>query len=100
MDLILNIDDRDLDTLNFKGCILFLFEEYYEAILCFDKCLAIDEEYFYALFNKGLVLRIMNEFNESLICFDILLKEHKYEDKVEFYRQEILEKIEATVDWS
>ena len=100
MDLILDIDDRDLDTLNFKGCILFLFEEYYEAILCFDKCLAIDEEYFYALFNKGLVLRIMNEFNESLICFDILLKEHKYEDKVEFYRQEILEKIEATVDWS
>ena len=100
MDLILEINDRDLDTLNFKGCILFLFDEYYEAILCFDKCLAIDEEYFYALFNKGLVLRIMNEFNESLICFDILLKEHKYEDKVEFYRQEILEKIEATVDWS
>ena len=96
MGLILDIDDRDLDTLNFKGCILFLFEEYYEAILCFDKCLAIDEEYYYALFNKGLVLRIMNEFKESLICFDILLKERKYVDKVEFYRKEILEKIEAT----
>jgi lipoprotein NlpI len=96
MDLILDIDAKDLDTLNFKGCILFLFEEYCESILCFDKCLEIDGQYYYALFNKGLVLGIMSEFKEALLCFDVLLKEHKYEDKVEFYRQEILEKIEAT----
>lgn len=95
MDIILDIDGNDLDTLNFKGCILFLFEEYCEAILCFDKCLDIDWQYYYALFNKGLVLAIMSEFKEALLCFDVLLKEHKYEEKAEFYRQEILEKIDA-----
>ena len=95
MDIILDIDGNDLDTLNFKGCILFLFEEYCEAILCFDKCLDIDRQYYYALFNKGLVLAIMSEFKEALLCFDVLLKEHKYEEKAEFYRQEILEKIDA-----
>ena len=95
MDFILDIKGNDLDTLNFKGCILFLFEEYCEAILCFDKCLDIDGQYYYALFNKGLVLGIMSEFKEALLCFEVLLKEHKYEEKAEFYRQEILEKIDA-----
>ena len=87
MDFILDIKGNDLDTLNFKGCILFLFEEYCEAILCFDKCLDIDGQYYYALFNKGLVLGIMSEFKEALLCFEVLLKEHKYEEKAEFYRQ-------------
>ena len=93
IDLNLKRDAEDLNALNFKGCILFLFEKYSQSIDCFDKCLEIDEEYFYALFNKGMVLRIMNKLDEALICFDALLNESGYGDKAEKYKIETLEKI-------
>lgn len=95
LDIILEIDDEDLNALNFKGCILFLFEKYSQSIYCFEKCLEIDDEYFYALFNKGIVLRIMNRLDEALMCFDALLNEYGYEDKAEKYKIETLEKIKV-----
>lgn len=94
MDLLLKINENDLDTLNFKGCILFLFDRFSDSIKCFDKCLDIDSAYYYALFNKGLILRIANEFEQSLECFDALLDEGQYVDKVEFYRLDALRKLD------
>ena len=54
---ILKGNSNDLDALNYKGCILFYFDETEKSLECFDKCLKIDNTDIYALFNKALVLR-------------------------------------------
>lgn len=100
MDILLEINENDLDTLNFKGCILFLFEKYSESIKCFERCLEINSNYYYALFNKGLILRLMHDFEESLNCFDMLLDVGIYGDKVEFYRLDALKKLGGGVSRS
>jgi len=98
MDLVLELDENDVNTLNHKGGVLFICDEYENAIECFDKCLSIDENYSYALFNKALVLRIMNKLPEALQCFDELLKMPQNYNKVKPYQLEILDKLheEAT----
>ena len=93
MNLILEKDENEIDTLNQKGCVLFLFDKCQQSIECFDKCLSIDENYLYAVFNKGLTLRRLNKLTESLECFDRLLKLPKCENKVKPYQLEILEKL-------
>lgn len=98
MNLILENDENEIDTLNQKGCILFLFDECEEALECFDKCLKLDETYYYALFNKAITLRRMNNLQDALICFDKLLKAQIYYDKVKPYQLEILDKLhEVTI---
>ena len=98
MDLVLELDENDINTLNHKGGVLFICDEYEKAIECFDKCLSLDENYSYALFNKALVLRIMNKLPEALQCFDELLKMPQNYNKVKPYQLEILDKLheEAT----
>ena len=98
MDLVLEIDETDINTLNHKGGVLFICDEYEKAIECFDKCLSLDKNYSYALFNKALVLRIMNKLPEALQCFDELLKMPQNYNKVKPYQLEILDKLhgEAT----
>ena len=93
MNLILKIDENEIDTLNQKGCILFLNDDFQGAIECFDKCLSIDENYHYALFNKALVLRRTNELQKALNHFDELLKIPQLYDKVKPYQLEILDKL-------
>lgn len=93
MNLILENDESEIDTLNQKGCVLFLFDECEKSIECFDKCLTIDKDYYYALFNKGIVLRRINKLNEALDCFDELLKNPQNYDKVKPYQLEILDKL-------
>lgn len=95
-NLILEIDEKDLDTLNYKGSVMFLFDDYERALECFDKCLKIDGNYYHALFNKALVLRMMNRLDEALDCFNKLSKIPKYMEKVKLYRMEIFEKITAS----
>ena len=98
IDLVLEIDETDINTLNHKGGVLFICDEYEKAIECFDKCLSLDKNYSYALFNKALVLRIMNKLPEALQCFDELLKMPQNYNKVKPYQLEILDKLhgEAT----
>lgn len=95
-NLILEIDEKDLDTLNYKGSVMFLFDDCDRALECFDKCLKIDGNYYHALFNKALVLRMMNRLDEALDCFNKLSKIPKYMEKVKLYRMEIFEKITAS----
>jgi tetratricopeptide (TPR) repeat protein len=98
MDIVLELDENDINTLNHKGGVLFICDEYEKAVECFDGCLQIDENYSYALFNKALVLRIMNRLTEALECFDELLKTPENYNKVKPYQLEILDKLheEAT----
>lgn len=93
LDLVLEMDEYDLSTLNHKGGVLFICGEYEKAIECFDKCLYIDEGYTCALFNKALVLRMINKLPEALNCFDELLKMPQNYDKVKPYQIEILDKL-------
>jgi tetratricopeptide (TPR) repeat protein len=93
INLILDDNENDVDALNQKGCILFLFDKCKEALECFNRCLIIDENYHYALFNKAIALRRINELNKSLNCFDELLKTPQNYDKVKPYQLEILDKL-------
>lgn len=93
MNLILENDENDLDTLNQKGTLLYFYDKHSDAIECFDECLKIDENYSYALFNKGIVLRSMKNLNEALKCFDELLKTPENYKKVKPYQLEILSTI-------
>lgn len=93
MNLILEIDGNDLNTLNHKGIVLYQLGECGKAIDCFDKCLDVDNTYYMALFNKAFVLRRMNKLDESLECFNELLKTPQYQNKAKPYRQEILKKL-------
>lgn len=97
MDDILDMNGDDADTLNFKGCVLFLLNESDDSIDCFDKCLNIDSEYYYALFNKGIVLRMEYKLKESLTCFNNILKVPEYEDMVKEYILEIVEKLNGQI---
>ncbi len=93
MNLILENDGNEIGTLNEKGCVLFLFDDYTSSLECFNECLSLDENYHYAIFNKGIVLRRMNRLEESLECFDILLKTPENYNKVKPYQLEILDRL-------
>lgn len=93
MNLILENDENEIDTINQKGCVLFLFDEYKESMKCFDKCLMLDKNYHYSLFNKAILLRRIGNLHEALDCFDRLLKIPKIHDKVKPYQLEILDKL-------
>lgn len=93
MDLVLELDENDISTLNHKGGVLFICSEYQKAIECFDKCLSIDKDYTCALFNKAMVLRLLNKLPEALNCFDELLKTPQNYNKVKPYQLEILDKL-------
>lgn len=93
MNLILEIDENDINTLNHKGGVLFICKKYQEAIECFDKCLSINKDYYGALFNKAIVLRLLNKLPEALNCFDELLKIPQNYNKVKPYQLEIIEKL-------
>jgi tetratricopeptide (TPR) repeat protein len=95
MNLILEINENDINTLNHKGGVLFICSEYQEAIDCFDKCLSIDEDYTCALFNKAIVLRLLNRLPEALNCFDELLKIPQTYNKVKPYQLEIINKLQT-----
>lgn len=92
---ILKETPNEIDTINQKGCILFIFDEFDHSIECFDKCLNLNSKCYYALFNKGLILRRINKLEESLECFNELLKVNVYPEKVNAYHTEILEKIQS-----
>ena len=93
MDLALELNENDVNTLNHKGGVLFICSEYQKAIECFDRCLSIDNDYTCALFNKAIVLRLMNKLPEALTCFDELLKMPQNYNKVKPYQLEILDKL-------
>ena len=97
MNNILEVNGNDVDTLNFKGCVLFLLDKTDESIDCFDRCLDIDSDYYYALFNKGIVLRKEYKLKDSLKCFNTLLKLPEYEDMVKEYILEIVEKLNGQI---
>lgn len=93
MNIALELDENDLNTLNHKGGVLFIQSKYQKALECFDKCLKIDRTYYCALFNKGLVLRITNKLRGALNCFNELLKTRQYHQKAKPYQLEILDKL-------
>lgn len=93
MNLILDDSENEIDTLNQKGCVLFLYDGCEQSLECFNRCLNIDEKYYYALFNKAIVLRRMKKLEESLDCLDELLKTPKNYEKVKPYQLEILDKL-------
>ncbi|WP_405284246.1 tetratricopeptide repeat protein [Methanobrevibacter sp.] len=93
MNLLLELDENDINTLNHKGGVLFICSEYQKAIECFDKCLNIDNNYTCALFNKAIVLRLLNKLPEALNCFNELLKTPQNYNKVKPYQLEILNKL-------
>lgn len=95
MNLVLELDENDINTLNHKGGVLFICSEYQKAIECFDKCLSMNKDYTCALFNKALVLRAMNKLHEALNCFNELLKIPQNYNKVKPYQLEILEKLQT-----
>ena len=93
INLILDLNSDDLDALNYKASILFLFDECHEAVKCYDKCLEINPDYYYAVFNKGIVLRRMKCLREALECFDRLVEIPEYEKKSRAYQIEIIDKL-------
>ena len=93
MNIVLELDETDLNTLNHKGGVLFIQCNYQKALECFDGCLKIDKNYYYALFNKAMVLRITNELTSALNCFNELLKTPQFHQKVKPYQLEIIYKL-------
>lgn len=93
LNQLLEINQNDISTLNYKACILFLSSKYNDSIDCFNECLELNQDYKYALFNKGLVLRRTNRLNESLNCFNRFLENEKNYIKTKPYQIEIIEKI-------
>lgn len=93
MNIALELDETDLNTLNHKGGVLFIQCNYQKALECFDRCLKIDKTYYCALFNKALVLRITNELTSALNCFNELLKTPQFHQKVKPYQLEIIDKL-------
>lgn len=93
MNLVLELDENDINTLNHKGSVFFICDEFEKAIECFDECLRINKDYYYALFNKALMLRIMKRLPEALECFNELLKTPINQNKIKPYKIEILEKL-------
>jgi len=93
MNNLLNVNQNDVSTLNYKACTLFLFSKYDESIDYFNKCLKLKKNYKYALFNKGLVLRRKNNLEESFNCFDRLSENEENSINIKPYKLEILEKI-------
>lgn len=90
---LLDINGDDLDALNYRGALLFYFDDMEEAIECFEECLMIDYEYAYALFNKGLVLRKMGRLQEALEVFEKVLRDFKDCDAAKTHQKEISEKL-------
>ena len=95
-DKILEINENDLEGLNFKGIAYFSLDEYEKAIECFDMALNIDKDYAYAMFNKGLVLRRMRLYDKSLKCFDKALKTPTFFNKIKPYQEEVLNKLKQS----
>lgn len=93
LNIILKEDENEIDALNQKGCILFIFDECEQSLECFDKCLNIDANYTYSLFNKAITLRRLHRLSDALDCFDELLKKKECYDKVKPYQLEILDKL-------
>ena len=93
LNQLLEINQNDISTLNYKACILFLSSKYNDSIDCFNECLELNQDYKYALFNKGLVLIRTNRLNESLNCFNRFLENEKNYIKTKPYQIEIIEKI-------
>jgi tetratricopeptide (TPR) repeat protein len=62
-----DITAKDINALIFKGVGLYLHGKYEEAIIWFDKALAIDPNNIDALYNKAQVLSyMMGKYEESL----------------------------------
>lgn len=90
---IFEINENDLDALNYQGIAYFSLGEYIKSIESFDKCLSINPNYTYCSFNKGLVLRRMGLLNESLDCFNKVMNESDFLNKVKPFQEEVLTKI-------
>ncbi|WP_298502437.1 tetratricopeptide repeat protein [uncultured Methanobrevibacter sp.] len=98
MNLVLELDENDINTLNNKGRVLFMCDEYQKALECFDGCLNINENYYCALFNRAFVLRAMNRLPEAMECFEKLLKTPQNHEKIKPYQEEIREKLRKGAD--
>ena len=92
-DKIFEIDEEDLEGLNFKGIAYFNLDEYEKAIETFDIILSIDGDYSCAIFNKGLVLRRIGLYDESFKCFEKALENPNFYNKIKPYHEEALNKL-------
>lgn len=95
IDKLFEIDEDDLEGLNYQGAAYFILKNYDKSIESFDRCLSIDDDYTYAIFNKGLVLRRMKFLDESLECFQESLKYSDFYEKIKPYEEEVIIKLKG-----
>lgn len=95
IDKLFEIDEDDLEGLNYQGAAYFILKNYDKSIESFDRCLSIDDDYTYAIFNKGLVLRRMKFLDESLECFQESLKYSDFHEKIKPYEEEVIIKLKG-----
>lgn len=95
IDKLFEIDEDDLEGLNYQGAAYFILKNYDKSIESFERCLSIDDDYTYAIFNKGLVLRRMKFLDESLECFQESLKDSDFYEKIKPYEEEVIIKLKG-----
>lgn len=103
-EILETIDENDLDAINYKGVLLFYYDEVDEAIECFDKLIETGDEIysFYAKFNKAFALRRKSMISgdldymvQALDIYDEMLKNSSIFNKIKPYQREILDKLQG-----
>ena len=69
-----------------RGVKLVIDENYYEAIVEFDKALKLNVRFEKALLNRGIAYQEMKSFREALRDFDQLILLNANSDQAHFYR--------------
>ncbi|CAD8110301.1 unnamed protein product [Paramecium primaurelia] len=73
LDVSIQLDPNNFQSLWCKGACLRLQDKYDDALIWLDKALAINPKHVNSLSNKGTCLRSLKRFEDSLKCFDLAL---------------------------
>lgn len=78
---LLEIDPKDIDTLEGIALDLTHLGNYSQAVVYFDRVLAIDPYRMNVLLDKGNALNNLSKYNEAIFSFDKVLDTYPDQDK-------------------
>lgn len=83
LDMVHNIDPKNIPAWNCKGVAYMEMKNYPQALTSFEQVIKLDPGDNLAWYNKGYVLQLMEEYNESKKVFEFFLA--RYTKKDDFY---------------
>ena len=104
--ILTTIDENDLDALNYKGTLLFYFDEIDDAIKCFETIAGSGNGIyeFHGDFNKTFALRRKTMITgdaeymvQALDIYDEMLKDPITFEKIKPYQREILDTLQEVM---